>query len=100
MQNDRFSVGWMLFIVTASGVYAWIAKLAFDGSPLATLVASSVLVGLFPFAIYAFAFLLVYPLGVLNVILGKGTEEAKSPFANERLPTQQVVPEADPEKAH
>ena len=100
MQTDRFSVAWLMLIVTGSAFYAWITRLAFNGSPLATLISGAILVAVVPFIFYGLAFLIAYPFGVLNEILGKGIEKSQSPFAEDRLPSQQVAPSSDPEKAH
>lgn len=98
--NDRMSIAKLLGIVTLAGLYAGVFRMAVNGSVWATIVAGCGLVALAPFLLFAIAFLIVYPFGILNEIMEKGSEQAASPFAQDRLPSQYVTPQADPEKAH
>lgn len=94
------SIAKLLGIVTLAGLYAGVFRMAVNGSVWATIVAGCGLVALSPFLLFAIAFLIVYPFGILNEIMEKGGEQAASPFAQDRLPSQYVSPQADPEKAH
>jgi hypothetical protein len=44
------------------------------------------------FLLFAIAFAILLPLGVIDALAREATEQSVSPFATDRLPDQQIVP--------
>lgn len=97
---ERFGIGFLLFLMTLGGFFAWFAVMASQGVQWASVATLGMGVTILPFLLYAFTYLLVLPLGTLNAFVEKQTAVPQSPFAQDRLPDQQILPGEDTGRAY
>lgn len=88
-----------MLLLTIFGIYAWVARLAFQEVLIAKIVAVCGGALFLPFLLYAILYLAVLPFGLLNEILEKQIEAPMSPFASDRLPDQHMQPADDNQRA-
>ena len=100
MRSYRLTISLLLIITTFVAVTLALTLQGLNGSRWGVALASGSYIVLITFALYALLFAILYPLGRLNQFLDRQSETLQSPFAQDRLPEQMVVPQTDNDKAH
>ncbi len=90
--NQASSTLLLLITITFIGLMVYSFRLAVEGSELGYVFVIVLAPFTFYGAISSAIFLVLYPLGRLNKYLHQKVAGPESPFANERLPTQQIAP--------
>lgn len=92
-KSSQLTIGSLAVAIIVAAIYFSILRYAFQlQSPLLVAISSLITFVLILFAVYAFSFLLVLPIGLLERYSEQVVAVPDSPFANDRLPEQQVSP--------
>lgn len=88
----RVRLVWSFVAITAAAVLITLVRVADQSTALITAVVAVVLWGGLMFGFFSTLFLITYALGLLEELLAGPTIEVQSPFAEDRMPEQIVVP--------
>jgi uncharacterized membrane protein (UPF0182 family) len=100
MRSYRLTILILLIVTTLVALTLALTLRGLNGSPWGVAFASASYIVLITFALYVLLFAVMYPLGRLNQFLDRQSETLQSPFAQDRLPEQMVLPQPDNDKAH
>lgn len=88
----RVRLIWSFVAVTAAAVLISLVRIADQSTALISAVVAVVLWGGLMFGLFCVLFLITYALGLLEELLAGPSTDVQSPFAEDRLPDQIVVP--------
>ncbi len=100
VRPDRFSLALLMTFVTLAVIFAWLLRLATNGTWWATTLSAWMMVLFLPFFFYGLAFAVLYPFGALNEMLDQKSTVPQSPFATDRLPEKLIELPPDVDQAH